>query len=220
MHPIDRFPRGQDVVSSARLVHCRQEAGGNRWGTSGKTIGHAPLTWAVAAAATRCVRHHPQGQQLRSRVEHTPGTGQALRLLAHTLGRAVDSRLTRPTAVALDRCRRSSGSSAGSLAPHWPRQGRSRHRARRMSDVAASLTAQAGRGPVSPRPGDGWDPRAGVDIGGVCSHTVGVGCPSPEPDTHWRARHAQPAFCRGRSEDTASWLGRSESPQRGSAIVT
>jgi hypothetical protein len=69
------------------------------------------------------------------------------------------------------------GAARGSLAPHWPRQGMSRHRARRMSDVAASLTAQAGRGPVSPRPGAGWDPRAGVDIGGVCSHTGCVGGP-------------------------------------------
>jgi hypothetical protein len=80
------------------------------------------------------------------------------------------------------------------LAPHWPRTGMSLHRARWMADLTASLHAKACIGPVSPSPGDGLDTRSGVDIGGVCSHTVGVCCPAPEPDTHGRARHAQPAL--------------------------
>ena len=37
-----------------------------------------------------------------------------------------------------------------SLAPHWTHQGMSRPPARQMSDVAASVNAQAGIGPRSP----------------------------------------------------------------------
>jgi len=106
------------------------------------------------------------------------------------------------------------------LAPHGTRQGMRRHRARGLSDLTASLHAKACRRPVSQSPGDGWDTRAGCDPGGVCSHAVCVGCPSPAPDTHWRARHAQPALCIGRYEGTASLRGRRAEPPRGSAIVT
>jgi Transposase IS116/IS110/IS902 family len=63
MHDIHRFPRGQDVVSSGRLVTCAQEAAGQRDGTSGQTIGTASLTWAFSEAAGRCLRHHLAGQQ-------------------------------------------------------------------------------------------------------------------------------------------------------------
>jgi len=94
------------------------------------------------------------------------------------------------------------------------------HRARWLSDLTASLHAKACRGPVSQSPGDGLDTRSGFAPGGVCSHEVCVGCPSPEPDTHGRARHAQPAFCIGRYEGTASCRGRRAEPPRGSAIVT
>jgi len=51
-------------------------------------------------------------------------------------------------------------------------------------------------------------PRAGFDPGGVDAHKVGVGCPTPEPDPHWRVRHAQPAFGVGRYEGTTLFLGR------------
>ena len=51
IHPIDRFPRGQDFASSCRLVTCAPEAAGKRSGTSGAKIGNAPLTWAFSEAA-------------------------------------------------------------------------------------------------------------------------------------------------------------------------
>ena len=35
IHDMSRCPRGQDVVSSCRLVTCTQEAAGKRSGTSG-----------------------------------------------------------------------------------------------------------------------------------------------------------------------------------------
>ena len=107
-----------------------------------------------------------------------------------------------------------------SPAPHWTWQGMRLHRARWLSDLTASLHAKACIGPVSQHPGDCLDPRSGFDPCGVCSPEVCMGCPSPEPDTPWRARHAQPAFCIGRYEGTESFLGRRAEPPRGSAIVT
>ena len=48
---IDRVPRVQDVASSCRLVTCAKASAGKRSGTSGTTLGHAPLTWACSEAA-------------------------------------------------------------------------------------------------------------------------------------------------------------------------
>jgi transposase len=102
----DRFPSVQECASSCRLVKCRQASGGKRWGTSGATIGNAHLQWAFAAAAVLFLRHNPQGQKLLTGVEKTHETGKALSLLAHTLARAGDSMLKRPTAFAMDLCLR------------------------------------------------------------------------------------------------------------------
>jgi hypothetical protein len=113
IHQIDRFPRMPDVASSARLVTCRKDAGGKRLGTSGKTIGKAHLKGAFSAAATRFVRHNPQGQTLLSRLENTHDQGNALSLRAHQLGRALYDMRRRHTAFEMALCRRSSGSRAG-----------------------------------------------------------------------------------------------------------
>jgi Transposase IS116/IS110/IS902 family len=102
----DRVPRGQACASDGRLVTCRKASGGNRVGTSGTKIGHAPLTWAFSAAATLCLRNTPQGQKLLSRLEQKPAQGKALSLLAPTLGRAVSDRRKRHTAFAMDLCLR------------------------------------------------------------------------------------------------------------------
>jgi hypothetical protein len=67
-------------------------------GTSGSQIGNAHLTWAFSAAATLFLRNNPEGQKLRSRLEKKHDKGKALRILAHKLGRAVYSMLTRQTA--------------------------------------------------------------------------------------------------------------------------
>src|SRR5215475_8363198 len=56
---IDRCPRGQDVVSSCRLVKCARESAGTRYGPAGTQMGHAPLQWAFAEAAVLCLRDHP-----------------------------------------------------------------------------------------------------------------------------------------------------------------
>jgi hypothetical protein len=112
------------------------------------------------------------------------------------------------------------GAERMSRAPNWTQKGMRLQQTRWMSDLTASLHAKACIGPVSQSPGDCLDTRSGFDTCGVCSHEVGVCGPSPEPDTNWRAQHAQPAFCIGRSEGTESLLGRREEPPRGSASVT
>jgi hypothetical protein len=77
LHDIKRCPRGQDFLSSGRLVTWRTEAAGTRLGTSGATIGKAPRTWAFAAAAVLCLRDHPAAQQYLARLEKHHDTGQA-----------------------------------------------------------------------------------------------------------------------------------------------
>jgi transposase len=104
IHAMARFPKGQDVVSSGRLVKCATESAGTRVGTSGPNIGHAHRKWAVSAAAVLCLRNHPAGQQYLARVENTHHTGKAVTILAHTLARAVYDLLKRPTALEMDKC--------------------------------------------------------------------------------------------------------------------
>jgi transposase len=88
-HDLQRFPRGQAVVASGRLVTWAQASAGQRYGTAGTTIGHAYLQWAFSAAAVFFLRHHPPGQQWLVRLEKQPGQGTALTVRAHTRARAV-----------------------------------------------------------------------------------------------------------------------------------
>jgi transposase len=102
IHPIDRFPRVQDFASSGRLVKCAQESGGKRVGTAGNKMGHAHLTWAVSEAATLCLRGNEPGQKYLARLEKKHDKGNALRILAHKLARAVYGLLKRQTAFDLE----------------------------------------------------------------------------------------------------------------------
>src|SRR5438093_9716808 len=152
MHDIDRLPTVQDCVSSCRLGKCAKASAGKRVGKSGKKIGNAHLTWAVAEAATLCLRTNPAGQQYLARLEKQHDQGKALTILAHTLARAVYDRLKRHTAFAMAQFLHSEGSRAGepdaSLAP----QGMSLARASVTSCVTASLHAKVRLGLVSQSP--------------------------------------------------------------------
>jgi hypothetical protein len=59
------------------------------------------------------LRNNPQGQQLLARVERNHDKGNALRILAHQLGRAVYFMRKRTVAVALERFLQTYGSRAG-----------------------------------------------------------------------------------------------------------
>jgi hypothetical protein len=135
MHRIDLFPSGQDVASDGLLVKCRKALGGQRWGTSsGKNIGHAPLTGAFSEAAPLFWRHTPQGPKLLARVEKQHDQGNALRILAHQLGRAVYCMLTRQVAFEMAMLLQTSESSAGEPGASLDNKGMSRKRARSRSD--------------------------------------------------------------------------------------
>jgi hypothetical protein len=113
MHALARFPPGQDVGSSCRLVTCAKAAAGTRVGTSGKNIGHAHRQWAFAEAATLCLRHHPAGQHSRARLENKHAQGNALPILAHPLARAVSAMRKHQTACHLAPFLQSEGSRVG-----------------------------------------------------------------------------------------------------------
>ena len=103
MQDLARFPRVQDFVSYGRLVKCAKESGGKRLGTSGKKSGNVHWRWAFAAAAVLFVRQSQPGKAYFAKLDHKHGKAQALTVLAHKLGRAVDSLLTREHAVDLNR---------------------------------------------------------------------------------------------------------------------
>jgi hypothetical protein len=87
-----------DLVSYCRLVQCAKESAGTRYGTSGTKSGNASLKWAFSEAAVWCLRHHPVGQNYRTRFEKTHRKGTAFTVFAPPLARAVYSMLQRPTA--------------------------------------------------------------------------------------------------------------------------
>ena len=102
IHDINRLPRVQAFVSSCRVVTCAQESAGQRYGTSGRKLGNAYLTWAFSEAAVLCLRANPAGQTYLARLEKKHGKGKALTVLAHKLARAVSDMWKRDTAFDLD----------------------------------------------------------------------------------------------------------------------
>ena len=108
-----RFPRGQAVVSSWRLVQGAQASAGQRWGRAGQHSGHAPRPGAGSEAAAVCWRHTPHGQPSLGRWANTPATGTARTILAPKLAPAVSARLPRHTAGDRARGRRPDASRAG-----------------------------------------------------------------------------------------------------------
>jgi transposase len=95
IHEVNRFPRGQDVVSYCRLVQCARESAGKRYGIAGATIGNAQLQWAFAEAAVLFLRDHPAAQTYLARLEKKHAKGKALTILAQKLARAVYDMLKR-----------------------------------------------------------------------------------------------------------------------------
>jgi hypothetical protein len=152
IHDMGRFPRGQDVAASARLVKCSKESAGKRLGTSGHNIGNGHLKWAFSEAAVVCLRHHPTGQKYLARVEKKHGKGNALTILAHKLARAVYDMLKRQTAFDMDTCLHGYGSSAGEPDASLATQGISLSQACSRSCWTASLNAKVRIGFLSQSP--------------------------------------------------------------------
>jgi transposase len=83
IHAIHRFPRGQDCVSSCRLVKGAKDSAGKRDGLSGAKLGNAYLKWAFSEAAVLFLRANPAGQKSLPRLEKKHAKGKALTGLAH-----------------------------------------------------------------------------------------------------------------------------------------
>jgi hypothetical protein len=122
MQDVDRFPRGQDVLSYCRGVKGSQAAAGKRDGPSGAKLGQASLKWACSAAAVLCFRDHLAGQKSLARLAQKHGQGKAWTLLAPQRARAVYSLRQRDTACELQKVLHGSGSGAGE-----PQVSRERH---------------------------------------------------------------------------------------------
>jgi transposase IS116/IS110/IS902 family protein len=142
IHDIARFPRGQDVVSSGRLVTWAKESAGKRLGTSGHKIGNGHLKWAFSEAAVLFLRNNPAGQKYLARVEKKHGKGKALTILAHKRARAVYDMLKRQTAFDMDKFRHGSGRRAGEPDASRATQGISLSQACSRSCWTASLNAK------------------------------------------------------------------------------
>jgi transposase len=102
IHDRRRFDRVQEFASSARLVKGRKQSGGKMLGTSGAKMGNVHLTWAFSEAAVLFLRHATGGQKLWATIEQKHGTGKAVSILAHKIGRAVFDRLSRDPVFAME----------------------------------------------------------------------------------------------------------------------
>ena len=185
IHAIHRFPRGQDVVASGRLVPWAQAAAGKRWGTSGPTIGKAHLTWAFSAAAVWCLRDPPAAQHYLPRLEKQPAKGPALTGLAQQVARAVSHRRTRQVACERETCCQRSGRGVGEPGASRDTDGLNLPDALDPAGATASLHAKARRGREPLSPALGLAIRARACLRRRESPTARVGCSSPAPSAHW-----------------------------------
>jgi transposase len=103
IHNIPRFLRVQDVTSYCWEVRCAHASAGRRYGTLAHNIGHVHLKWAFAEAAVLFLVDNPPGQQYDGRLENKNGPGKVLRVLAHTLARAIYDLFKRQTTFDMDR---------------------------------------------------------------------------------------------------------------------
>jgi hypothetical protein len=207
IHASPRFPQGQALVASCRLVPCAKEAAGTRDGTSGLKIGKADRTWAVSEAAELFLRNTPAGPQYLARFEQTQGPGTALTIRAPPCGRAVDDLFQRDRAVDLDTLRNACESGWARLRPHWVTMGSA------WRQRAAAMHSRRRRTPLSP---EARCPDPARGLGSLLplldrpreSQPVAVGSPSSAPGTNWRTEDMPRPVCSGRAEGPATVLGR------------
>ena len=116
IHDLARFDRVQELAWYARLVKWAHTAAGKVSGTGGAKIGNVHWKWAFSDAAVLFLRHAPGAKTLLGAIEKTHGTGKALSILAHKIGRAVYYMLSRGTVFSLERFRAVAAKRAGE--PH------------------------------------------------------------------------------------------------------
>jgi hypothetical protein len=126
--------------------------GGQPWGPLRATKRPHPPPGGLCRSGHALLASPPQGQTRWARLEQKPDTGQALSLLAPTLGRAVSCRLKRKVGCARELFRQTSGSSAGEPGASLDAAGMSLARACSTPSPAASGHAKARLGRDLPAP--------------------------------------------------------------------
>jgi hypothetical protein len=182
-------------MSYCRLVKCAKESAGQRYGTAGKKIGHASLTWAFSEAVVLLLRNKAQSQKYLARWEKKHGQGTALTVLAHKLARAVYYMLLRDTVFEMDTCLNGYGSRAGEPAAELDTHGISLHSCPGNIHKACVLERERGHRRIPLIPRCCLDTCSGSFIDGDGRHRF-VCCPSPDPVTNGRTRRVQLLFSR------------------------
>jgi transposase len=95
IHTIDRFPTCRKFTSYARLVRCQHSSNGKITGQGNRKMGSPHLKWAFSEAAALFLRNNQRGKELMAKIEKKHGTGAALSILAHKLGRTTYHMLRR-----------------------------------------------------------------------------------------------------------------------------
>jgi len=105
MHDVRRFADVRNFASYCRLVRPKHESNGKATTASKKkTIGSAPLRWALGEAACLMLREVPQAKTLVARLEKKHGKPKALAILAAKIARAAYWMLRRKEAFDVKKC--------------------------------------------------------------------------------------------------------------------
>jgi transposase len=86
---VERFASRQQFCSYARLIAPPQESAGKKVGVGPRRRGNAWLKWAFSEAAVLCAQKEERLGAYLKRLTARHGTGKALGILAHKLGRAM-----------------------------------------------------------------------------------------------------------------------------------
>jgi transposase len=86
---INRFPRGQDFTSYARLIRPQKTSAGKCYGRGNSKIGNSYVKWAFSEAVVLFLRETREAQPYIRRLERKYGKDKAKGILAHRLGRTV-----------------------------------------------------------------------------------------------------------------------------------
>jgi transposase len=100
---IDRFDSRQQFCSYARLIAPPLESGGKKVGVGCRKQGNAWLKWAFSEAAVLSAQKDERIGAHLQRLTSRHGTGKALGILAHKLGRAMYHMLLRKRVFDIDK---------------------------------------------------------------------------------------------------------------------
>jgi transposase len=99
---VERFSSRQQFCSYARLIAPPQESAGKKVGVGCRKQGNAWLKWAFSEAAVLCAQKDERIGAYLQRLTSHYGTGKALGILAHKLGRAMYHMLLRKRVFDID----------------------------------------------------------------------------------------------------------------------